>query len=333
MTEKRRRPELTFSDLAIRFAKAKTEEDKTAAKRDLDAYNLRKQIRECRECPLAYTRKKSVPWQGKVDGTAKMVIADEAPGWEEDGSGTPLIGESGRLLNTLLKLAGGSRAEVAVVNTLCCRPPLRTPPEPDQIEACRPNLRAQLELIGGWIGVALGGHAMANVLGVGRNSVSVEEQREQMVWKNGRVWICTFHPYRALKDPQIEKLIAQDLELPFALYHSNVTTPSIDYPEVKVLGRSHAELGQVIQKQGWALVDARRIGVGTQILVVDERVNGKAIPRELAGLTRYSIDELLRLGLAGSEDGGTGKGGYRYTRKQLAQMHMVKTEFGAEIVE
>lgn len=330
---KRTRPTIDIPSLYREYAKETNPLVKVRIKRSIDSEVLRKRIRDCRECDLGHKRNKSVPWSGPVDGSAKMVLVGEAPGYYEDLIGLPFVGSSGKMLTHLLALAGTSRDEIAILNTICCRPPNNDDPTHEQVESCQPNFDAQLELIGGWIGVALGEYAFANVVGLPRNKVKVDEYRERVIWKRGRAWIVTYHPALALREPRFEKLIAQDLQFALGLYHSNVSAPSVDYTEVKVLGRSYEELGAVIERQGWALVDARRIGKGTQIIVTDQRVTGKPIPRELDGLTRYDIDELMRLGLAGSEDGGTGKGGYRFTREQLARIHYVKTEFGAEIVE
>lgn len=54
---------------------------------------------------------------------AKIAIVGEAPGYDEDKEGIPFVGQSGRLLDRLLKEADLNRKEIYVTNVIKYRPP------------------------------------------------------------------------------------------------------------------------------------------------------------------------------------------------------------------
>lgn len=76
---------------------------------------------------------------------ARIAVVGEAPGKEEDESGRPFVGPSGRLAQELLSQAGIDAEEVAWMNVVSCWPG-RTPTS-REVEACRGNLDAQLGLV------------------------------------------------------------------------------------------------------------------------------------------------------------------------------------------
>src|SRR5215475_14151854 len=87
---------------------------------------LAEQICVCVRCPLHQSRTLAVPGEGKP--SAKVMIIGEAPGKEEDASGHPFVGSSGRFLNHVLEGTGIDRADLFITNTVKCRPPRnRTP--------------------------------------------------------------------------------------------------------------------------------------------------------------------------------------------------------------
>lgn len=60
---------------------------------------------------------------GTGPASAKLAFVGEAPGAEEDASGIPFSGPSGRLLDDMMSKAGIKRAEVYVTNVVKYRPP------------------------------------------------------------------------------------------------------------------------------------------------------------------------------------------------------------------
>ncbi len=116
---------------------------------------LAAEIAGCVRCPeLAQTRTRTVP--GVFPSSARLVLVGEAPGAQEDESGLPFVGRSGQLLDQLLAEVGGARSDVAVLNTLKCRPPGNRVPTRTESSACRPFTEAQLQQSSPTLVVTLG---------------------------------------------------------------------------------------------------------------------------------------------------------------------------------
>ena len=81
----------------------------------------------------------------------------EGPGAEEDRQGLPFVGRSGKLLDRLMwEELGTTREHAYIANIVKCRPPENRDPKPDEIDACRPYLTQQLDLIRPAVVIALG---------------------------------------------------------------------------------------------------------------------------------------------------------------------------------
>ena len=80
----------------------------------------------------------------------------EGPGQNEDQQGRPFVGAAGGLLTELIGSIGWRRDEVFITNVVKCRPPGNRDPEPDEMAACAPFLRRQLEVLDPALVVTLG---------------------------------------------------------------------------------------------------------------------------------------------------------------------------------
>ena len=120
-------------------------QSRSAAERREELVALYKEVAACERCPLAATRTRVVFGAGNAD--ADLMFVGEAPGQQEDLQGLPFVGRAGKLLDELLAGVGLSRDEVFITNVLKSRPPGNRDPQPDEIEACRPYLDRQIELI------------------------------------------------------------------------------------------------------------------------------------------------------------------------------------------
>ena len=103
------------------------------------------EVRVCTNCRLHQTRTKAVPGEGDPD--TEVVFVGEGPGFNEDREGRPFIGRAGDLLVKLLASIGWRREDVFITNVVKCRPPDNRDPQPDEIAACAPYLRRQLEVL------------------------------------------------------------------------------------------------------------------------------------------------------------------------------------------
>src|SRR5918993_925080 len=106
---------------------------------------LYREVRSCERCPLAATRTQAVFGAGNAN--ADLMFVGEAPGAQEDEQGIPFVGRAGQLLNELLAENGLSRDDVFIANVLKTPPPGNRDPQPEEIDACKPYLYRQVELI------------------------------------------------------------------------------------------------------------------------------------------------------------------------------------------
>ncbi|HEX9234774.1 MAG TPA: uracil-DNA glycosylase, partial [Actinomycetota bacterium] len=132
---------------------------------------------------------------GVGDPNAQVMFIGEGPGYYEDKQGEPFVGAAGQLLTRLLGEIGLRREDVYIANVVKCRPPGNRDPLPDEIEACRPYLQGQLDLIRPRVVVTLGNFATRVILD---RQVSISRVRGQRFTVDGRTVIPTFHPAAVL---------------------------------------------------------------------------------------------------------------------------------------
>jgi uracil-DNA glycosylase len=118
---------------------------RAAAERREELIELYREVRNCQRCPLHATRTQTVFGSGNAD--AELMFVGEAPGLHEDQQGKPFVGAAGKLLDKLLEEIGLSRDDVFIANVLKSRPPGNRDPQPEEIDACKPYLMRQIELI------------------------------------------------------------------------------------------------------------------------------------------------------------------------------------------
>jgi DNA polymerase len=132
-------------------------------------------VAACNACGLCKEREQVVLGQGVLQ-PAIMVIG-EGPGDQEDRQGLPFVGTTGVLLDNMLLSIGSSRqSDVYMANIVKCRPPSNRNPRPAEIEACRPFLLRQIELVRPVSILALGRFAAQALVG---GEAMVEEMRDQ----------------------------------------------------------------------------------------------------------------------------------------------------------
>ena len=104
----------------------------------------------------------AVPGEGEPD--TEVVFVGEGPGFNEDREGRPFVGRAGGLLVQLLGSIGWQRDDVFITNVVKCRPPDNRDPQPDEIAACAPYLRRQLEALDPAVVVTLGRYSMGTFM-------------------------------------------------------------------------------------------------------------------------------------------------------------------------
>jgi DNA polymerase len=118
----------------------------------------------------------------------------EAPGHHEDRQGRPFVGAAGKLLDDLLARIDLGRDDVFITNVVKHRPPGNRDPEAEEIEACRPFLERQIELVNPTIIATLGRFAMERYL-PGAKISQVHGQPRRL---GDRLFVPLIHPAAAL---------------------------------------------------------------------------------------------------------------------------------------
>lgn len=300
---------------------------------------VRVQITKCRNCSLGYSRRKAVPFVGPTHGRGDLILVGEAPGNTEDRLGEPFVGRAGRALDQMLKVAGTERAKCFIMNALCCLPTdgeggFREP-EQSELTACNPNFLSQLELSGLKVGVALGGYAWGVVTGQDRHIIKVSKliKSDTVVWRDGRIWIPTYHPSYALRKSEIEweegvtttiaDQIVNSIRWALAIAKGDIAHPKIPWERVRFAGKYREDVGTALKKKQWALWDSEVFG--TQIVIVDDaRGVIPKLPMSLEQVPIYTVSELFKLGLIGE--------GNKMSTMDLRRLQLVKTELGGEVI-
>jgi DNA polymerase len=149
----------------------------------------------CTRCRLSEGRT-NVVW-GVGDPHADLMFVGEGPGRDEDLQGEPFVGRAGQLLTQLIEGIGLTRGDVYIANVVKCRPPGNRDPQPDEIEACSPFLRAQLDHIAPKVVVTLGNFATKLLLDTKQGITKVRGQ--EYPFRGGAVLLPTFHPAAVLR--------------------------------------------------------------------------------------------------------------------------------------
>jgi len=171
-------------------------------------------VHECQKCPLGKTRLNFV--FGSGDPSCEVVFVGEAPGADEDEQGLPFVGRAGQLLTKIIESTKTwKREDVFICNILKCRPPGNRTPSPDEVEACRPHLEAQLAILRPKLIMAMGTTAAQALL---RSKEAVGKLRGR--WHNlgGVPLRVTYHPAALLRTEAYKKDVWEDMKVLTAKY-------------------------------------------------------------------------------------------------------------------
>lgn len=156
-------------------------------------------------CPdLAKTATNLVPGEGNPN--ADVVFIGEAPGRNEDITGKPFVGASGKFLTELIQSAGLKRDDVFITSIVKYRPPNNRDPRPDEKQQSWPYLLRQLRVIQPKLVVTLGRHSMGYFVPKG----TITELHGTLI--TGGEWpvLPVFHPAAALYNNNMRKVIIED---------------------------------------------------------------------------------------------------------------------------
>jgi DNA polymerase len=183
-----------------------TQAERRAALEDIAA-----EVRTCTRCRLADGRTNAVPGEGSPD--TEVVLIGEGPGFNEDRLGRPFIGRAGDLLTKLLGSIEWRRDDVFITNVVKCRPPDNRDPEPDEVAACAPYLKRQLEVLDPALIVTLGRHSMGRFMPGARISQAhgTTGPVDPASGARDATVFAMYHPAAALRGAEVERQSFEDI--------------------------------------------------------------------------------------------------------------------------
>jgi DNA polymerase len=160
-------------------------------------------------CALRATATQLVFSDGNPQG--RVMFVGEAPGYEEDVSGKPFVGRSGKLLDLMMAAIGLDRTSGYIANVVPWRPPGNRTPTPQETAICLPFIRRQIELADPDVLVCLGGPAMQTLLSI-KDGITRSRGR-WFPYDTGTREIkalATFHPAFLLRSPLQKRFAWRD---------------------------------------------------------------------------------------------------------------------------
>ena len=147
-----------------------------------------------------------------ADGAADadLMIVGEAPGAEEDRTGTPFVGAAGQLLDKMLSAIGRDRTTTYITNILPWRPPGNRTPTTAEIELLRPFVERHIALIAPKALLCLGG-VSAKTLFETTDGVTKLRGRWRDWGPAQTPAMATFHPAFLLRQPTRKREVWRDL--------------------------------------------------------------------------------------------------------------------------
>jgi DNA polymerase len=168
---------------------------------------LAQECAACQKCILGQTRTNSVFGVGNPN--ADLMFVGEAPGEQEDLSGTPFVGRAGQLLDKFLYAVDIKREDVYIANILKCRPPKNRDPLPAEEDACIGYLREQVRLIRPKIIVCLGRISAMKLI---KPDFKITKEHGQWFEKGNFLMTAVYHPAALLRDPRKKEDMLEDMK-------------------------------------------------------------------------------------------------------------------------
>src|SRR5947209_17700399 len=178
--------------------------------------NLREEAADCKACDLWRRGTQTVFGEGTQASTVMFI--GEQPGDREDLAGRPFVGPAGALLDKALAEAGIDRTKVYVTNVVKHfkweprgKRRIHKKPNAAEINACRPWLEAEIQVIKPRAIVCLGSTAAQAVIGP---RFKVSTQRATFVKSPlAPLVTATVHPSSILRAPTDEARHAEYAKL------------------------------------------------------------------------------------------------------------------------
>lgn len=171
---------------------------------------VREWLGDCRRCGLCEGRHALLFGDGRA--RAKVLFVGESPTAEEDAQAASLVGPTGELLRRIVEAMGLRPEDVYFTTIVKCRTPNNRVPSADEVAACLPFLKAQIDAVGPRLVVALGSTAATALTGNVTSMSSLRGRFHPLAWKSELSVMPTFHPAYLLRNPAAKKLVWDDMK-------------------------------------------------------------------------------------------------------------------------
>lgn len=188
-------------------------ESTTIADNCNDLSSLVEAIKNFNGCEIKKSANSTVISDG--DPKAKVMLIGEAPGANEDKEGIPFCGQSGKLLNNIIKSIGLNRGEVYITNTVFWRPPGNRRPTPNEISLCRPFVEKHISLINPELIILVGSTAVESLLSIDTPITSMRQklfEYHNKYMNKSIPCVVIYHPSYLLRQPYKKKEMWYDMQ-------------------------------------------------------------------------------------------------------------------------
>ena len=205
-------PNFIFSDKPInRFNIINSSEDALPGNKADLLKDLQNQINSIENCSLKDNSQNIVLGDGNINSS--IMLIGEAPGIEEDKSGSPFKGEIGELLNKMLLAIGIKRQNIYCSYAINFRPPEDRKPTAQEIKRYSFFLKEHISIINPKIIILMGSSAMEAVTGINTKISSERGKWKETILKNKTYPVMiSFNPSYLIRFPENKKYSWEDLK-------------------------------------------------------------------------------------------------------------------------
>ena len=205
-------PNYIFSDKPInRFNIINSSEDALPGNKADLLKNLQNQINSIENCSLKDNSQNIVLGDGNIN--SPIMLIGEAPGIEEDKSGSTFKGEIGELLNKMLLAIGIKRQNIYCSYAINFRPPEDRKPTSLEIKRYAVFLKEHISIINPKIIILMGSSAMEAVTGINTKISSERGKWKETILKNKTYPVMiSFNPSYLIRFPENKKYSWEDLK-------------------------------------------------------------------------------------------------------------------------
>ena len=206
-------PNFIFADKPInRFSIINNNEDSYPGNKADLLKDLQNQINSIENCSLKDNSQNIVLGDGNIN--SPIMLIGEAPGIEEDQSGSTFKGEIGELLNKMMLAIGIKRQNIYCSYAINFRPPEDRKPTAQEIKRYSVFLKEHISIINPKIIILMGSSAMEAVTGINTKISSERGKWKETILKNKTYPVMiSFNPSYLIRFPENKKYSWEDLKM------------------------------------------------------------------------------------------------------------------------